>query len=712
MDMLPNLATFAFGSFLVGLLAAHVPAQVQSSKLELIEKSTVEEKALTFATGPATRFSNTVNGRAHQQTPLTTYRGYQYVTYFDAERRVCIGRRRLPDGSWETISFKDHTFESNDSHNTTVLGVCDKDGTIHLAFDHHATRLNYRVSKLGAAHHPESVNWNADLFSEVTHTLGNVLPDKQVTYPRFFSTPDGNLMLYYRGLTSGNGDGMLEEYDGHKHDWTPGLGKFIARDIGRYTSNGETSLYRCPYMNSLSYAGSRLHASWVWRDRFEKTNPRNQHDLCYAYSDDRGRTWLNSAGVVIGRTGKEFIHLDSPGLVVAPIPSRSGLANQNTHYAYADGSIHIVLRHRVKDIWRSNYQHYWRTSKGEWNHEELPFTGDRPKLIGAPDGSLVLVYTDEEQLFIARGQTNSSLKRWKWTDVTLPGRHSISGEALLDLKRWEQEKILSIYSQEEPAKEIKTDRPEPIDGLPSALKVIDYRFVESEVNPEHSYFVSLFDGESLSGWIGDEPFWSVRDGAIFGEITPETLIKKNRFLIYQGKIPADFEFIAEYRISQQGNSGVNYRSERVEGIDFHALRGYQCDIDGKNRYTGSNYEERGRTTLASIGESVVLPSIKGADYSKYIARNRWTAGVRQSLLAKDSVLRGNIKKGDWNLVRIVARGHTLEHYVNGQVMSKVIDKDDVNHRLEGRLGVQVHVGPPMTIEYRRLRVRPLNPSNE
>jgi len=455
--------------------------QAQASTLELISKTTVDERALTFASGPATRFSNTVNGRTHQQSPLTTYRGYQYLTYFDAERRVCLGRRKLPSGSWEVIQFNDHRLESNDSHNAAVIGICDKDGTIHMAFDHHASRLNYRVSKLGAAHDPESLNWSADLFGPVKHELGSVAPDERVTYPRFFRAPNGNLTLYYRAVTSGNGDGMIEEYDGDKHDWTPGLGKFIARDFGTYTDSGKTSLTRCPYMNSLSYAGQRLHASWVWRDRFERTHPRNQHDLCYAYSDDDGRTWHESGGRVMGKTGRDPIHLDSPGLVVAPIPGGSGLTNSNTHYAYADGSIHVVLRHLAKGTRDSRYHHYWRNSDGSWFHEVLPVTGDRPKLVGAADRSLILVYTDKKQLFVAKGQPNSDQTRWQWTDVGLPS-HSIIGEAVLDLQRWEEEKILSIYGQEEPTESIRTKRPDPVDGLPSPLYVVDYCLTNSEVS--------------------------------------------------------------------------------------------------------------------------------------------------------------------------------------------------------------------------------------
>lgn len=682
-------------------------AETSQNLVELIGETTVDELTLTFAEGPATRFSNTVIGRTHQQTPLTTFRGYQYVTYFDNERRVCLGRRKLPSGPWDIIRFDDHRFESNDSHNAAVIGICERDGTIHMAFDHHASQLNYRVSKLGAAHNPEKTDWSTDLFGPVLHTLGSVKPAERVTYPRFFRSPDGNLMLFYRGVTSGNGDGMIEEYDGEKHDWTPGLGRFIARDIGTYSAGGDTSSARCPYMNSLSYAGGRLHASWVWRDLFERTHPRNQHDICYIYSDDRGRTWHNSAGELIGRTRDNPVHLDSPGIVVVPIPCGSDLANSNTHYAYADGSFHIVLRHRAEGTSDGTYHHYWRNVAGVWSGEALSFSGDRPKLVGTQDGSLVLVYTNENELLLAKGTPSPQKSHWVWTPIDLPNRQSNYGDAVLDFERWQEDGTLSIYSQEEPLKAIRTKRPEPIDGFPSPLHVVDYRLTNSEDREQPSDFVSLFDGVSLRGWIGDKRYWSVRDGALVGEITPETLVKKNRFLIYEGEIPADFEFIAECRISQHGNSGINYRSELVEGIEFHALRGYQCDIDGQNRYTGSNYEERGRTTLASIGEDVILPPTKDADKSKYVKRNRWTAGVRRGLIATENHLKKCIKNGEWNEVRISAKGNQLEHYINGRLMSRVTDNDRANRRLQGRLGVQVHVGPPMIFEYRNLRMRPL-----
>ncbi|TWT66813.1 hypothetical protein Pla123a_45110 [Posidoniimonas polymericola] len=221
-------------------------------------------------------------------------------------------------------------------------------------------------------------------------------------------------------------------------------------------------------------------------------------------------------------------------------------------------------------------------------------------------------------------------------------------------------------------------------------------------------FQQLFDGKTLTDWQGDAPYWSVRDGAILGQITPETRITKNRFLVYQGELPADFELVAEYRISPQGNSGVNYRSEPVDGVDFVALAGYQCDIDGPLNYTGSNYEERRRTTLARVGESVVVPPSDAAAEPGRVDANAWTLREVTPLPHSADELRDNIRRDDWNEVRIVAHGNRLEHYLNGVLTSRVEDNDLENRRLDGRLGVQVHVGPPMTVEYRVIKVRPLH----
>ena len=221
-------------------------------------------------------------------------------------------------------------------------------------------------------------------------------------------------------------------------------------------------------------------------------------------------------------------------------------------------------------------------------------------------------------------------------------------------------------------------------------------------------FYKIFNGKTLDGWKGNSVYWSVRNGSLFGEITTETIIDRNTFIIWQGDMPADFELKVEYKVSAQGNSGINYRSELVEDVPY-ALRGYQADIDGRKRHVGSNYEERKRTTLAYRGEIVVVPETKNSDsLDLYKEKNNWTARQVTGTLGSRESLKSAIKDGDWNEYHLIIKGNRLKHIVNGVLMSDVTDNDPVNSTRDGLLGVQVHVGPPMTIEYRNFRIKELN----
>jgi hypothetical protein len=66
-----------------------------------------------------------------------------------------------------------------------------------------------------------------------------------------------------------------------------------------------------------------------------------------------------------------------------------------------------------------------------------------------------------------------------------------------------------------------------------------------------------------------------------------------------------------------------------------------------------------------------------------------------------------IKVDDWNEYHLIVRGNVLIHILNGHLMSEVIDDDDEYRKFDGLLGVQVHVGPPMKIEYRNFRLKKL-----
>jgi Domain of Unknown Function (DUF1080) len=220
-------------------------------------------------------------------------------------------------------------------------------------------------------------------------------------------------------------------------------------------------------------------------------------------------------------------------------------------------------------------------------------------------------------------------------------------------------------------------------------------------------FVPLFDGKTLKGWEGDANYWRVENGSIVGEITADKLLKSNTFVIWRGGETKDFELKLEYRITPEGNSGINYRSEQIKEVPF-ALKGYQADIDGKNRYTGQNYEERGRTTLAYRGQKTVINAADDPTSSvkDNVKNNAWTKVEVTKSWSKDS-LQTFIKSGDWNEVHLIVKGNRLQHYVNGVLMSDVTDNDKINRKMAGLLGVQVHVGPPMKVEYRKIRLKRL-----
>jgi hypothetical protein len=211
-------------------------------------------------------------------------------------------------------------------------------------------------------------------------------------------------------------------------------------------------------------------------------------------------------------------------------------------------------------------------------------------------------------------------------------------------------------------------------------------------------FVPIFDGKSLAGWDGDPKYWRVENGCLVGEITPETIVKRNTFIIWRGGTPRDFELKVQYRISAHGNSGINYRSIQLTDAPW-SLAGYQADIDGAQRnkpplrYTGQNYEERGRTFLARRGEMVEIdasakPTVIGS-------------------LGHEAELARFINDDGWNEYHIIARGNTITHILNGHVMSVVIDDDAQHRRFDGLIGVQVHVGPPMKVEYRSFLLKTL-----
>ena len=208
-------------------------------------------------------------------------------------------------------------------------------------------------------------------------------------------------------------------------------------------------------------------------------------------------------------------------------------------------------------------------------------------------------------------------------------------------------------------------------------------------------FKPLFNGKDLTGWNGNPKLWSVKDGVIQGQTTAENPTKGNTFLIYTNGEVADFELRFSYKI-EGGNSGVQYRS-KVVNPDTWVVGGYQGDFEAGKKYSGILYDEAGvaggRGIMAERGELVTW----GDDCKKKVTGS----------LGKSDEIQAKIKDGGWNDYVIIARGNQLMHQINGAKTVEVTDNCEAKRLKKGVLALQLHAGPPMTVQFKDIRIKEL-----
>lgn len=202
----------------------------------------------------------------------------------------------------------------------------------------------------------------------------------------------------------------------------------------------------------------------------------------------------------------------------------------------------------------------------------------------------------------------------------------------------------------------------------------------------------IFDGATLDGWKAHDPsYWSVRDGAITGQSTPEHPCKSNQFMVWQGGDVTDFELTLKFRVQGNGgNSGVQFRSVlRPDGLAV----GYQADIFGSGPYLGGVCDEihtrKGPELLSANGKKTVID-----------AQGQRTA----TDLGPMARMR---PAGEWNDYRIIARGQQIILEINGVKSTELIDQEEGHFDLSGFLGLQLRAGEPMTVQFKDILYRKL-----
>jgi len=175
---------------------------------------------------------------------------------------------------------------------------------------------------------------------------------------------------------------------------------------------------------------------------------------------------------------------------------------------------------------------------------------------------------------------------------------------------------------------------------------------------------SLFNGKNLDGWnIHGTEKWYVEDGLLVCESGPD----KGYGYLATSSSYKDFELTVDFKQEANGNSGIFIRSS-IEGTK---IAGWQAEVAPPGSNTGGIYESYGRG---------------------------W-------LIKPDAALDKHLNMGEWNTMKIIARGDVVTTYLNGQQMIQLVD--DKIGKANGQIALQIHDGGGIRVKWQNLFVKEL-----
>ena len=371
--------------------------------------------------------ATSVNTAVFRGSSLATHGDTQYIAYYDGGGYVTLGKRKIGSDDW-TLNKTQYKGNIKDAHNVISIGV-DGDGYIHASFDHHGHPLRYARSVA-----PGSLD------------LGEMMPmtgvdEQDVTYPEFYTMPEGDMIFAYRSGASGRGNLVLNRYDTETKTWSR------LHDV---LIDGEGD--RNAYWQMFADPKGTLHLSWVWRETWlVETN----HDLCYARSDDGGKTWKRSDGSLY-----QLPIIQSTAEIAWEIPQKSELINQTSMTADADGHPFIATYWRDQDSTIPQYRLVWHDG-GKWQmstvgERKTPFSLSgggtkmipisRPRIVS--DGKKACyVFRDAERGSKVSVAYTPHLGEKDWTVTDLTDFSVDAWEPSHDLNLWNDRRKLNVFVQ-------------------------------------------------------------------------------------------------------------------------------------------------------------------------------------------------------------------------------------------------------------------------
>ena len=205
-------------------------------------------------------------------------------------------------------------------------------------------------------------------------------------------------------------------------------------------------------------------------------------------------------------------------------------------------------------------------------------------------------------------------------------------------------------------------------------------------------FVPIFDGVGLDGWrvlpVERTADWSVRDGVLVGRAQGA-----GSDLIWTGGELRDFELKLSYRISSPANSGIHVRG-LVGQSETHRISGYHADFGhvGIGAHALGAWDFHGYWRGHNLVDRGVLVTIDEAGEKTF-------AELEGALTAAD------IRPDGWNEVHVIVEGNRFVFTINDKPASGVIDNESSKRIDRGLIGLQMHSGKPMWVEFKDIALK-------
>jgi hypothetical protein len=267
------------------------------------------------------------------QFALLTHAPFQFVAFYDDQRRLTVAQRKLDERKWTFNILPDTT--GWDSHNYLALAA-DDDGYLHLSGDMHAVPLKYfRTTK----------SWDASTFERMAGMTGS--NETSCTYPQFFRGAKDELVFTYRDGRSGNGNQIFNAYDPKTKTWDRLLDKPLT------DGEGKRNAY---FDGPVKGPDGWFHLAWVWR---ESPDASSNHHLSYARSKDLIH-WETGAGKPLTLP----ITLETSEIVDS-VPQKGGIINGNTKIGF-DNLGRVTISYHKYDAAGNTQPWTARLEDGKW----------------------------------------------------------------------------------------------------------------------------------------------------------------------------------------------------------------------------------------------------------------------------------------------------------------------------------------------------------